>query len=143
MEHGNEIPDVLTPDAAKQLLNAVPPKPARILTAVDHVAALATIIASFSSGLLALCGHPWLALVPALIAFLASHHWLASRQRRTNEPRYKGSRIIVIVFGVWMLMPIREGFVRGNVADLSADLLLAGLAPALWLGYYIYLLVRR
>jgi hypothetical protein len=44
---------------------------------------------------------------------------------------------------VWLLLPIWRGVTRGDEAPFPESLVLAGLAPVVWLGFYLVLLIRR
>lgn len=133
----------LSPGKAQQLLGSVPHRPRRELKAVDHVIAILVVAASLAAGLLALSGYGWIAVAPAIIALLSANHWFSARQRRINEPRYRGARTILVLFATWLFLPIWRSIVHHETAPWPEALLLAGLAPVLWLGYYLFLLIRR
>lgn len=133
----------ITGDQARELLSSVPPKPRREFRTADHLVVLLTAACSLASGVLALSGHGWVAIAPALAACLLAQHWFASRQSRVNEPRYWGGRNLVIFFMVWLSVPIWRNLRHQETAPLPDALILAGLAPALWLAYYLYLLIKR
>ncbi len=133
----------LTPSDAQQLLSSVPSRPRRKFKAFDHLMAVAVIAASFAAGQLALSGYGWLSIAPAIIAFLCAQHWFAARQRRVNEPRFRGASIILAIFTVWLLQPTWRNLVHQETAPWPDSLILSGLAPLLWLGYYLFLLIRR
>lgn len=132
----------LTQDQAKDLLSAIPPRPRRELTARDHLSSAVTILASLASGVLALSGHGWWAIAPGIIALMVSHWWIAQRRKRANEPRLRPP-FVTTAFAVWMALPIWRNITRGEVVDFPEGFLLAGLAPTLWLIFYVVVLVRR
>ncbi|MFJ2144049.1 hypothetical protein ACIOJF_01945 [Glutamicibacter sp. NPDC087831] len=133
----------LSPGKAQQLLGSVPHRPRREFKAVDHAIAILVVAASLAAGLLALSGYGWISIAPAIIAFLSANHWFAARQRRINEPRYPGARTILAIFATWLLLPIWRSIVHHETAPWPEALLLGGFAPMLWLGYYLFLLIRR
>ncbi len=128
---------------AEELLASVPPRPKRQLELRDHLNAIATIVMSFSSGLLALSGHPWWAILPAVAAIMVSNFWITKRRSRPNEPRFKIANTTTVMFTVWLTLPIWRGITRGDTAPFPESLIFAGLAPSAWLLFYIILLVRR
>lgn len=134
----------LTAQRARELLESVPRRPQRHLSARDHLCAAITVLTSLAAGLLALSGHPWWAVAPALVAAVAAHSWFSGRQARPNEPRFGGVTTVVIsVFTVWLALPIYRGIRYGDVAPFPEMLVLAGLAPVAWLVFYLVLLARR
>ncbi|WP_156223012.1 hypothetical protein [Pseudactinotalea suaedae] len=135
--------DVVAPQQARDLLASVPKRRRREMSARDHLCAVATILLSLAAGLVALAGQPWWALVPALGALLVAHTWLDGRRSRPNEPRLGAHTIAVALFTVWLLLPIWRGVTRGDEAPFPESLVLAGLAPVVWLGFYLVLLIRR
>jgi hypothetical protein len=110
---------------------------------VDHLGALTTVALSLTAGLLSLSGHPLWAILPALGALTTSHAWITRRQQRANEPRLNAAALVTVVFTVWLLIPVWRGITRGETIPFPEAWLFAGLAPAVWLGYYIVLLIRR
>lgn len=132
----------LSTEDAQELLNSVPPRPRRHFSTLDHLSTATMIACSLASGLLALSGHPWLAIIPAAFALIASNLWLSRRLGRPNEPRLQAN-IAVVVFTVWMIIPLWRGITRGDTAPFPESLILAGLAPAAWLVFYLILLIRR
>ena len=135
--------DVVAPQQARVLLASVPERRRREVGARDHLGAAATILLSLAAGLVALAGQPWWALGPALGSLLAAHTWLHGRRARPNEPRLGANTIVLAVFTVWLLLPIWRGITRGEEAPFPESLVLAGLAPVVWLGFYLVLLIRR
>lgn len=133
---------IVTPDEAQRLLASVPRRPRRQITIIDHASTAATATCSFAAGVVALSGHPWWAILPALCALFTSHVWLASRLKRANEPRLKAN-IATVAFTVWLLIPIWRGITRGETIPFPEAFVFAGLAPAAWLAFYIILLLRR
>ena len=127
---------------AQDLLAAMPQRPRRQLTIRDHLITGGIVLLSLAAGLLAMGGHAWWALAPALGAVLAAHHWVARRLSRANEPRLRASTVTT-VFTVWLLLPIWGGISRGDGAPFPESLLFAGLAPVAWLAFYAVLLLRR
>ena len=134
--------EITTPDQARRLLAAVPKRPRRQFSISDHVSTAATVACSFLAGLIALSGHPWWAIIPTLCALITSHHWIASRLSRANEPRLKLA-IVSAAFTVWLLIPVWRGITHGETIPFPEAFLFAGLAPAFWLTFYIILLIRR
>jgi hypothetical protein len=133
----------VTPEQARQLLASVPRRPRRRLTAVDHVCAVATIALAFVAGLLALGGHPWWAVLPAIGALVISHSWLSARRDRANEPRLRATLAVSIAFTTWLSIPIWRGVTRGETIPFPEAFLFASLAPIAWLVFYLILLIRR
>lgn len=135
----------LTAEHARELLDSVPERPQRSLSARDHLSAAITVLSSLTSGLLALSGYPWWAVVPALIAALGAFHWFSRRQGRPNEPRFGAisTALMPSIFTVWLILPVYRGIRYGDVAPFPEILVLAGLAPVVWLVFYLVLLVRR
>jgi hypothetical protein len=137
-------PDVhVTPEHARKLLASVPARPRRRLGPRDHLSAAVVIAASLLAGVLALSGHPWWAVAPALVAVVVSNQWIAARRRRTNEPRLGAVTVVTAAFTAWLVLPIYRGIRYGDTAPFPESLILGGLAAAAWLGYYLWLLVRR
>lgn len=134
--------EIATPDEAQLLLASVPPRPRRQLEFIDHVSAAATILCSLAAGLVALSGHPWWAILPAVCALITSHVWMGKRLNRANEPRLKATTVTV-TFTVWLLIPVWRGIMRGETIPFPESLIFAGFAPAAWLVFYIVLLIRR
>ncbi|NUL49197.1 hypothetical protein F7P69_28965 [Cellulosimicrobium funkei] len=135
----------LAAQQARELLESIPSRPQRHLSARDHLCAAITVLSSLAAGLLALSGHPWWAVVPALAALAGAYSWFSGRQGRPNEPRFGGAAATLVpsVFTVWLALPIYRGIRYGDVAPFPEILVLAGLAPAAWLVFYLVLLVRR
>lgn len=133
---------LLTQHEAQSLLEAIPARPQRQFEISDHLSAVATVLCGFGSGLLALSGHPWWAIAPALVAFFVSHHWVANRLARPNEPRLRAS-IVTAIFTVWLAIPIWRGIMHGDTIPFPEAWILAGLAPVAWAVFYLVLLVRR
>lgn len=98
---------------------------------------------SFASGVLALAGHPWWAILPAVAAVIVGSNWISGRRLRTNEPRLGPISLVAGVFGAWLVLPIYRAIRFGETATFPEILVLAGLAPAVWLAYYLCLLIRR
>ncbi len=98
---------------------------------------------SLLSGLVALSGHPWWAIPPALVAVIVAHRWVAGRRQRTNEPRLGAASWVSTLFSVWLALPIYRGVRFGETAPFPEALILGGLAPAAWLLFYLWLLIRR
>lgn len=139
----SETAEPLTPEQARELLAAVPDRPRRRLGVRDHLSALATIGLSFLSGLLALSGHPWLAIPSALVAVIVASHWTSHRKQLINEPRLGPITVVSALFSAWLVLPIYRAIRFGDAAPFPELLVLGGLAPAAWLGFYIWLLIRR
>lgn len=145
-EHGPrqyETFQSLTPQQAQVLLDSVPARPRRQLGLRDHVSAFATAALSLTSGVLALSGHPWWAILPAAAAVILGSSWISSRRQRTNEPRLGPTSLVAAVFGAWLVLPIYRAIRFGETAPFPELLVLGGLAPAAWLAYYLWLLIRR
>ncbi|MGO1536893.1 MAG: hypothetical protein ACTHWM_08290 [Yaniella sp.] len=134
---------LLTPERAQELLNSIPSRPRRRLSLRDHLWAIATIALSLASGLLALTGSPWWAILPGVAALIVADNWFSHRKRRTNEPRFGAVQIVFALFGVWLTLPIYRGIRFGDTAPFPEALILGGLAPAAWLVFYLWLLIRR
>lgn len=132
----------LSPVDAQHLLDSMARRPRRVFRDSDHLSSAATISLSFIAGLLALSGHPWWAVLPALCAVISSHMWVNKRLSRANEPRLKAT-FIATVFTVWLLLPIWRGIAHGETIPFPEALAFAGLAPAAWLVFYLVLLIRR
>lgn len=133
----------VTPQRARELLGSVPGRPRRRLRVRDHLSALFTAVLSLISGLLALSGHPWWALVPAVAAVVVADRWFSGRKRRADEPRLAAVTLVSAVFGAWLFLPIYRGIRHGEIAPFPEMLVLGGLAPAAWLVFYAWLLIRR
>lgn len=133
----------LTPSHARNLLGSMPQRPRRHLELKDHLAAAGVIALSMAAGLVALAGRPWWAILPAVAALAAAGGWLASRKARVNEPRLGRHTVVIVVFSVWLFLPIWRGITRGETIPFPEALIFAGLAPAAWLGFYLVLLLRR
>ncbi|WP_313823470.1 hypothetical protein [Citricoccus sp.] len=133
----------VTPEQARDLLASVPRRPRRQLGPADHAFAVTIIVLSLASGLMALEGHPWWAVLPGIGALAAVYSWLARRWHRVNEPRLGASTIMSTVFTVWLLIPLWRGITRGETAPFPESLVLGGFASAAWLVYYVVLLIRR
>ena len=138
---GSETP--LTPEHARELLGSIPNRPRRRLALRDHLSAIATIALSLVSGLLALSGSPWWAIIPGVAALIVVDRWFAERKRRTNEPRFGAVQFVFALFGVWLTLPIYRGIRFDDTAPFPEALILGGLAPAAWLVFYLWLLIRR
>lgn len=136
-EHQN-----VTAIEAQRLLDSMPPRPRRVFSAGDHLSAIATIVLSLTSGLLALSGFPWWAIPLTLGAIVTSNVWISKRLSQPNEPRLKGT-IISAAFAVWLLIPVWRGLVHGETIPFPEAFIFAGLAPAAWLVFYVVLLIRR
>ncbi|WAP52643.1 hypothetical protein OL239_05315 [Arthrobacter sp. ATA002] len=134
--------EITTPDQARRLLTAIPERPRREFTIADHASTAVTVAGSFFSGLVALIGHPWWAIIPTLCTLITSHYWIASRLARPNEPRLKVTAVSA-AFTVWLLIPVWRGISHGETIPFPEAFLFAGLAPAAWLTFYIILLIRR
>lgn len=141
--HYSDLGDSLTPQQAQALLDSVPARPRRRLGLRDHASAAATAGLSFASGVLALAGHPWWAILPAVAAVIVGSNWISGRRLRTNEPRLGPISLVAGVFGAWLVLPIYRAIRFGETATFPEILVLAGLAPAVWLAYYLCLLIRR
>ncbi|KAM9864046.1 hypothetical protein ACI1US_00206 [Leucobacter sp. BZR 635] len=100
------------------------------------------MLLSFAGGALALGGYAWWAIIPALAAVLAAHHWVNQRLSRAGEPRLRASAVTSI-FTVWLAIPIWRGITHGETIPFPEAFVFAGLAPAAWLVFYLVLLVRR
>lgn len=137
---GNEP---LTPQRARELLESVPARPRRHLGARDHLSVLATAVLALATGLLSLSGHPWWAIAPAVAAIIVADRWVSGRKQRVGEPRLGAVMLVSAVFGAWLFVPIYRGIRHGEVIPFPEILILAGLAPAAWLVYYAWLLIRR
>lgn len=133
----------LTPQRAQVLLDSVPARPRRQLGLRDHVSAIATAGLSLASGVLALSGHPWWAVLPAVAAVILGSSWMSGRRQRSNEPRLGPTSLVAAVFGAWLVLPIYRAIRFGETAPFPDLLVLGGLAPAAWLAYYLWLLIRR
>lgn len=127
---------------AQHLLDSAPDRPRRVLGVSDHLSAAVIISLSFLAGVIALIGHPWWAVIPAVGAIVMSHWWILKRLRRPNEPRLKGT-FVLTVFAVWLVMPIWGGITRGETVPVPEVFIFSGLAPAAWLVFYVVLLIRR
>ena len=136
-EHQN-----ITAIEAQRLLDSMPPRPRRVFDSRDHMSALATIVLSFASGILALSGFPWWAIPLTLGAIVTSNVWISKRLSQPNEPRLKGT-IISAAFAVWLLIPVWRGLMHGETIPFPEAFIFAGLAPAAWLVFYVVLLIRR
>lgn len=133
----------VTRQYATELLALVPPRPKRQLDLRDHVFAVTTIVMALVSGLLALSGHPWMAILPAAVAITTSSGWTSGRKNRPNEPRFKVSIFATMAVASWLTLPIWRGITRGETIPFPEAWVMAGLAPAAWLLFYIVLLIRR
>lgn len=133
----------MTPQRARQLLESVPERPRRHLAVRDHLSVLATVALAFVAGLLALSRHPWWAILPAVTAIVVADRWVSARKQRVGEPRLVAVTLVSAVFGAWLTVPIYRGIRHGEVIPFPEILVLAGLAPAAWLVYYAWLLIRR
>lgn len=142
-EHSSADDLRMSPHQARELLDSVPSRPRRKLELRDHLNAATTIILSFASGVLALSGYPWWAVIPAAGALIASNFWVTNRRSRPNEPRLKASTISTIAFATWLTLPIWRGITRGDTIPFPEAWIFAGLAPAAWLVFYLILVVRR
>lgn len=146
MSHPNpaESPETrsLSPQEAQRLLATAPARPPRRFEARDHLVTAATVGLALVAGLLAMSGNPWWAVIPGLGAAFTSHHWVSRRLGQANEPRLRASTVTT-VFTVWLLIPIWRGIRHEEIIPFPEAWLLAGLAPAAWLVFYIVLLIRR
>lgn len=133
----------VTRQQAVKLLASIPPPPKRELTLRDHLFAAIAIVMGMISGLLALSGHPWWAVIPGAAAIAASNFWIADRKARPNEPRIKAGIIATIAFTTWLTLPIWRGITHGETVPFPEAWILAGLAPAAWLAFYLILFFRR
>lgn len=117
--------------------------PRRTFGVRDHLCAFVTFVAALASGLLALSGHPWWAALSAMTAIIVASTWVSARQRRAHEPPLGATTLVSAVFGAWLVLPIYRGIRHGETAPFPELLILGGLAPAAWLMFYAWLLIRR
>lgn len=143
MDNQNSGNGPITPQLARELLASLPDRPKRRLGVRDHLCALSTIILSLLSGAIALAGAPWWAVLPALGALSISVFWLAGRRAQANEPRFTAMMVPTTAFNTLLILPIWRGITRGDIAPFPESLILAGLAPVVWLVFYVILLIRR
>lgn len=141
--HAPEAHEPVSPQQAQELLDSVPERPRRHLGAGDHLSAAGTAALALASGLLALSGHPWWAILPAVATVVVADRWVSARKRRANEPRLGAVMLVSAVFGAWLFVPIYRGIRHGELVPFPESLVLAGLAPAVWLVFYTWLLIRR
>ncbi|MEV8144865.1 hypothetical protein [Specibacter sp. NPDC078709] len=134
---------VVTRQQAEKLLASIPAPPKRQLKLRDHLYAAAAVVTGLLSGLLAMSGHPWWALLPGAAAIAASNFWISDRKARPNEPRIKAGLIATIAFTTWLMLPIWRGLTRGETVPFPEAWIIAGLAPAAWLAFYLLLFFRR
>lgn len=134
---------VVTRQQAVKLLASIPAPPKRQLKVRDHLYAATAIFMGMLSGLLALSGSPWWALLPAAAAIAASNFWFTERKARPNEPRIKAGSMATMAFGIWLMLPVWRGITRGDTVPFPEAWILAGLAPAVWLAFYLFLFFRR
>lgn len=133
----------VTRQQAVNLLASIPAPPQRELILRDHLFASAAIVLGMLSGLLALSGYPWWALLPGAAAIAASNFWISDRKARPNEPRIKAGIVATIAFTTWLMLPIWRGITRGETIPFPDVWVIAGLAPAAWLVFYLFLFFRR
>lgn len=114
---------------AVKLLASIPAPPKRQLKWRDRLFAAIAIVMGMFSGLLALSGHPWWAVIPGAAAIAASNFWITDRRARPNEPRIKAGVIATIVFTTWLTLPIWRGITRGDTVPFPEAWTLAGLPP--------------
>ncbi|NDK30872.1 hypothetical protein [Nesterenkonia haasae] len=131
-----------TPEQARALLAAIPAQPKHELGVADHICVGATVILAMASGLIALTGHPWWAVIPAVASSTGAFAWIAHRQARVNEPRLRAV-LLPCLFAAWLSLPIWRGITRGETVPFPESMIFAGLAPAAWLGFYLWLQLRR
>ncbi|TLP98607.1 hypothetical protein FEF26_04205 [Nesterenkonia salmonea] len=132
----------LTAGHARELLGSMPRRPRRRLGASDHIWVGTTAIFAMASGLVALAGNPWWAIIPGVTSSIGAFTWLAHRQAQVNEPRLRAV-LVPSLFAVWLSLPIWRGITRGDTIPFPESLIFAGLAPAAWLGLYLWILLRR
>lgn len=143
MDEDNSGHGQITPKLARELLASLPNRPKRRLGLRDHLSGVSIIILSLLSGVIALAGAPWWAILPAVGALSISVMWFTGRRAQANEPRFTAAIIPTSVFNTLLILPIWRGITSGDTAPFPESLILAGLAPAVWLVYYVILLVRR
>src|SRR5699024_9154830 len=131
------------PQQAQTLLDSVPARPRRKLGPQDHLSAAAAAGLSLVSGVMALSGHPWWAILPAAAAVAVGGRWISSRRRRSNEPKLGPVAVIFGAFGAGVSIPIYRAIRHGDRAPFPDVLVLGGLASAVWLLFYLWLLIRR
>ena len=128
---------------AQRLLASVPPRPRRRLDKWDHMSLVGVIALSFVSGMLAVAGFAWWALIPAAATVAVMWRWIFVREHRPNEPRLPAVSVITALVVVWTGIPIWRGIIDDAVLDVPRAIIVVALAPVAWLVYYVILLARR
>lgn len=136
-------PRHLAPEQARALLDSVPARPRRQLGLQDHLSALAAVVLSLASGVMALSGYALWAILPAGAAVAVGSSWIYSRRQRANEPQLGPIALVFGAFGAGVGVPIYRAIRHGETVPFPESLVLGGLGAAVWLVYYLWLFVRR
>lgn len=131
------------PEAAADPFASTTSGPRRRFGIREHLSAFAAIAFSLLSGLLALSGHPWWAILPASASIIVASAWTSARKRHAAAPLPGAVTLVAAVFGAWLFLPLYRGICHGETVPFPELLNLGGLAPAAWLLFYTWMLLRR